>query len=270
MLRLFCSSFVGGLYATLHLWPDFTLAYTLPVKILSSILMIWIVFGYRHPLSFIRSLGVFYFVCFVTGGAMVALHFFIEGDAQVAGGILFTETRGWGSPVSWLFILIGFPLVWFYTKFSFQSMKERDQIEHYMTAVRIQIEGERLECMGLVDTGNQLRDPITRSPVMLVEMKQLQDYLPKEVHDMFLVKDWEQSWADIPPEWMVKIRVIPYRAAGSSSDMMMAFKPDQVEIWRDNQWNNVGKVLIGIDVGQLSTDGSYQAIIHPSCLSIVS
>jgi stage II sporulation protein GA (sporulation sigma-E factor processing peptidase) len=269
-LRLLSSSFVGGLYATLHLWPNFTIAYTLPIKILSSILMIWIVFGYRNPIAFIRTLGVFYFVCFVTGGAMVALHYIVAGDAQVAGGILFTETKGWGSPVSWVFIMIGFPLVWLYTKFSFQSMKERDQIEQYMTAVKIQIQGKSFECTGLVDTGNQLRDPITRAPVMLVEMKQLMEYLPVEVHKMFLSKDWEQSWSDIPPEWMIKIRIIPYRAAGTDSDMMIAFKPDQVEIWRDNQWNNVGKILIGIDVGQLSTDGSYQAIIHPSCLSIVS
>lgn len=270
MFRLFFASIIGGLYATLHLWPNFTLAYTLPVKILSSILMIWIVFGYRNPFVFLRTLGVFYFICFVTGGAMVALHYLLAGDAEVAGGILFTETKGWGSPVSWVFIMIGFPLVWLYTKFSFQSMKERDQIEQYMTAVRIQIQGNSFECTGLVDTGNQLRDPISRAPVMLVEMQKLIEYVPVEVQTMFLSKDWEQSWSGIPPEWMVKIRIIPYRAARTDSDMMIAFKPDQVEIWKDNQWNNVGKILIGIDVGQLSTDGSYQAIIHPSCLSVVS
>lgn len=201
---------------------------------------------------------------------MVALHYLLAGDAEVAGGILFTETKGWGSPVSWVFIMIGFPLVWLYTKLSFQSMKERDQIEQYMTAVRIQIQGHSFECTGLVDTGNQLRDPISRAPVMLVEMQQLIQYVPVEVQTMFLSKDWEQSWSGIPPEWMVKIRIIPYRAARGDSDMMIAFKPDQVEIWKDNQWNNVGKILIGIDVGQLSADGSYQAIIHPSCLSFVS
>jgi stage II sporulation protein GA (sporulation sigma-E factor processing peptidase) len=268
--RLLLASIVGGIYATLYLWPMFTLAYTLPMKLLSSLFMVWIVFGYRHPLIFLRTLGVFYFVCFVTGGTMVALHYIVEGDAQVAGGILFTETKGWGSPVSWMFISFGFPLVWLYTKFTFQSMKEREQVEQYMTAVKIQISGKSFECMGLVDTGNQLRDPISRAPVMLVELDQLADYLPAEVHKMFRNQDWEQSWSEIPPEWMVKIRIIPYRAARSDSDMMIAFKPDQVEIWQDDQWNTAGKVLIGIDVGQLSADGSYQAIIHPSCISVVS
>jgi stage II sporulation protein GA (sporulation sigma-E factor processing peptidase) len=69
---------------------------------------------------------------------------------------------------------------------------------------------------------------------------------------------------------MVKIRIIPYRVAGSDHEMMIAFKPDAVEIWREDEWNNVGKVLIGIDVGRISSDGTYQAIIHPSCLSVVS
>lgn len=270
MWRIILAAVIGGIYSMLHLWPQFALAYFFPVKIFVSMIMVWVAYGFGHPLSYLRNLGVFYLVCFITGGAMVALHYVITGDSQVAGGIFFTQSaNGWGSPVSWLFILIGFPLVWAYTRFSLSSLEERQAINQYLTRVKILVEGKVIECTGLVDTGNQLRDPITRTPVMMVELEQLASWIPDELKQMVVQKDWEQGWTGLPPEWMRKIRIIPYRAAGSEGEMMIAFKPDQVEIFREEKWNNVGKVLIGIDVGHLSSDGTYQAIIHPSCLSAV-
>lgn len=262
---------IGGGYATLHLWPQFQTIYSFPVKVMISLVMIWIAFGFIHLFAFMRNLGVFYFICFVTGGAMIALHFILTGESQTSGGIFFTETRtGWGSPVSWGFILIGFPLVWMYAKLSFRTLEQQQHIHRFLLPVRIQVKGKQLECTGLVDTGNQLRDPITRAPVIMVELKQLEEKIPASLIDMVKEKDWEQGWAHLPPEWMVKVKLIPYRVAGGETEMMIAFKPDQVEIWQDDGWNNVGRVLIGIDVGCLSSDGTYQAIIHPACVSAVS
>lgn len=269
--RLLLGAGFGGIYATLHLWQEFAPAYFLPMKLLVSMLMIYVSFGFHNLIQYLRTLGVFYVVCFLTGGAMIALHYILTGDHQVAGGILYTESpSGWGSPVSWLFLLLGFPTVWVYTRFSLGTLQERQQFEQFLTPIRIVTDGEELECTGLVDTGNQLKDPISRSPVLLVELNQLEPFLPESVVNMIKQRDWEEGWSEIPPEWMVKIRLVPYRAAGREQEMMIAYKPDKVEIWQENQWNNVGKVLIGIDVGRFSTDGTYQAIIHPSCLSAVS
>lgn len=269
--RLIVGATIGGIYATLHLWQEFTPAYFLPMKLLVSMFMIYLSFGFGNLISYLRTLGVFYVTCFLTGGAMIALHFIWTGDHQVAGGLLYTESpSGWGSPVSWLFLWIGFPLVWIYSRFSLGTLQERQQFEQFLTPLKITTDGQELECTGLVDTGNQLRDPLTRAPVLLLELDELRPFLPDTVVKMAYAKDWEQGWGELPPEWMVKIRLVPYRAAGSQQEVMIAYKPDQVEIWQENQWNNVGKVLIGIDVGRFSTDGTYQAIIHPSCLSAVS
>jgi stage II sporulation protein GA (sporulation sigma-E factor processing peptidase) len=51
--------------------------------------------------------------------------------------------------------------------------------------------------------------------------------------------------------------------------MMVAIKPDYVRVRQENGWNKMEKILIGLDVGRLSSDGTYQAIIHPSCIRAV-
>jgi stage II sporulation protein GA (sporulation sigma-E factor processing peptidase) len=48
--------------------------------------------------------------------------------------------------------------------------------------------------------------------------------------------------------------------------MMVTLKPNRVEIRQQQDWVAAGKVLVGLDPGRLSSDGTYQAIIHPSCL----
>jgi stage II sporulation protein GA (sporulation sigma-E factor processing peptidase) len=269
VLRLLFAAGLGGAYSMLHLWPQFALAYFFPVKILISLVMVWMAYGFHHPLAYFRNLGVFYLVCFVAGGAMIAFHYVMTGDSQVAGGIFFTRTaEGWGSPVSWALILFGFPLVWLYTKFSLGSLKENQRVQQYLTQVRIHLAQHQQECTGLVDTGNQLRDPITRTPVMIVELEPLKEWFPEELKQMLLQHDWEEGWSRLPADWMRRIRVVPYRAAGKNNEMMIAIKPDYVEILQEEDWHKVEKILIGIDVGRLSSDGTYQAIIHPSCYAL--
>lgn len=268
--RLFFASVIGGIYSALYLWSAFGVAFLLPIKILVSLVMIWVAFGMHHPLSYFRNLFVFYLVCFLTGGAMLAMHYLFTGDSNVFSGSLFATSGGWGSPVSWLFIVIGFPLVWLYCKFSFQSLEERKGIHQHLALVQIDVAGTITECMGLVDTGNQLRDPITRAPIIMIELKKIEEWIPIELKRVLLGGDFSHLSENLPMSWVKRIRIIPYRATGTKGNLLIAFKPDVVKILQQKEWHTVDKVLIGIDVGCVSSDGAFQAIIHPSCLTVVS
>jgi stage II sporulation protein GA (sporulation sigma-E factor processing peptidase) len=268
--RLLLSALLGGFYSMLHLWPQFSIAYFLPVKIIVSFFMVWIAFGWKDPLAFFRNLGMFYLICFITGGAMIAFHYVMTGDSQVAGGIFYTESQhGWGSPVSWGLIIFGFPVVWLYTRLSLRSLDERQMFHQFTADVKIRLKDQELRCVGLVDTGNQLRDPITRAPVIMVELEQLKPLLPEPLWKIAKEPGFEKDWDELPADWMNRIRLIPYRAAGTKNNLLMALKPDYVIISQGENENKIKKILIGIDVGSLSSDGTYQAIIHPSCVSAV-
>lgn len=201
---------------------------------------------------------------------MIALHYLLTGDSNVFSGSLFTTSGGWGSPVSWLFVVIGFPLVWLYTKFSFQSLEERHVVNQHLTEIHIDVAGTTIECTGLVDTGNQLRDPITRAPIIMIELQKIEEWIPPELKKVVLDGNMDAVGLLSCSDWLHRIRIVPYRSAGSKGNLLIAFKPDNFKILREKEWHTVDKVLIGIDVGLLSSDGTFQAIIHPSCLPVVS
>ncbi|MEX2104056.1 MAG: sigma-E processing peptidase SpoIIGA, partial [Bacilli bacterium] len=117
-------------------------------------------------------------------------------------------------------------------------------------------------------TGNQLRDPITRAPVVIIESHLLKGIVPdaflQSIHE--LKDDWNTVLNDLDDEWGRRFRMIPFRSISKDSQFMMALKPDKIVIWQDGKTSESNKVLIGIDSGQLSSDGTYRAIVHPGLI----
>ncbi|MNJ63845.1 Sporulation factor SpoIIGA [compost metagenome] len=72
------------------------------------------------------------------------------------------------------------------------------------------------------------------------------------------------DWADDESfPWRDRLRLVPYRGINKGSQFMLALKPDEVCVVRDGQKVVTTKVLIGLDGGQLSSEKTYRAIIHP-------
>lgn len=56
----------------------------------------------------------------------------------------------------------------------------------------------------------------------------------------------------------------PIQGVNRGTQFMLALKPDKVVIAYDGKQVEATKVLIGLDGGKLSSEGAYQAIIHPA------
>ncbi|MFC4076524.1 sigma-E processing peptidase SpoIIGA [Salinithrix halophila] len=264
--RILCAALLGACYAVLQLWQPLTFSYTFFGKLFFSILMVGVAMGFHSPVAFLRNLGVFYLISFVTGGGMFALHYFLSGGVHATGSTFFTLSSGWGSPVSWVFVLLAFPLVWLYARLSFRSLADRQVVHESLAKVRIQLGEVGLECTGLIDTGNQLRDPITRTPVILVELEEWARILPVSLVDAVRKGNWDGLGKEMPAEWLTRVRLVPFRGAASEGNILVALKPDRMEVFQGGAWQVTGKALIGLDTGRLSSDGTYQAILHPSCM----
>lgn len=265
--RILLAALLGAGYAVFYLWPHFSIFYSLTAKIFFACMMIWIAFGFVSPIAYLRNIGVFTLSSFVIGGGMFALHYIVTGKGEAAGGIFLTQSTGWGSPVSWLFVLLAFPIIWIYARYTFRSMVEQESVSQYLARVAIYFNEQKIECTGLIDTGNQLRDPVTRAPVMMVELEQLTPYLPTAIEKVVKEEKWESLTLLLTPEWIRRISLIPFRAAGNRGGLLLALKSDKVEIMQGSICHQNSNVLVGLDTSRLSSDGTYQAIIHPACIN---
>ncbi len=97
--------------------------------------------------------------------------------------------------------------------------------------VLLQCEGRRQLLRALVDTGNNLTDPITGAPVLLVDRTGAQRLFPKGLcpEDASLAAP-AAALAQLSEVWdATRLRLLPYRAVGVSSGLLLALRVDGIE-----------------------------------------
>ncbi len=100
---------------------------------------------------------------------------------------------------------------------------------------------------GIVDTGNSLREPISRKPVSVLE---------KEVFDGLYEEGNE-------PEGF---RAIPYRSVGCERGIMKGYQIPEMTIEQGGIKKVCRNVYVAVSEKAVSSTKSYQMLIHPELL----
>ncbi|MGJ7034028.1 sigma-E processing peptidase SpoIIGA [Anoxybacillus eryuanensis] len=254
--RLTLAALFGSLLVLLLFTPFAYMMSHVATKIVFSFFIVSICFGFHRFRFFIENVLAFYFATFMMGGGMIAFHFLLQNEIT-------TYRSGWllhSTSVSWLFVVIMFPILWLLSKAQMGTIREKKLRFEHVIDVRVTCFGQTVCLKGLVDSGNQLRDPLTNTPVMIVELQPFAHIFPPAVLQMIHKRTYTD---DIPSEWASRIRFVPYRAVGVEQQLLIAMKPDDVQ-WSDGkQWTSVTKVLVGFHPSSLSADGEYNCIVHP-------
>ncbi|QFT88786.1 Sporulation factor SpoIIGA [Bacillus sp. THAF10] len=266
--RICIGAFIGSLIVVLMFTPLQALVANPLLKILFSFAMILITFGFHRIRTFVENLLVFYVTTFAIGGGMLAIHFALQVDHRFANDSIMTLTRGLGDPISWLFVLIGFPILLILSKKQFDSIETRKFKYDQLATIKIWIEKEVITIPALVDSGNQLLDPITKTPVMIAEISAMQAFIPQELIQAVDSISQTQGWPTFSSDtkWVDRIRIVPYRAVGKATTLMLAIKPDKAIIIHDQKYVETSKFLIGLTKTNLSSEGDYMCILHPKML----
>lgn len=274
--RLSGAALLGALYAVTMFWADIPYLYSFAAKVLVSLAMVLLSFGYGGPLQLARNFGAFYTVNFVTLGGVIGLSYLLQSSGNPWGGIAYTADGGlileWRMQLG-LFLVTFLLSVWLFRGTS-ESRRKVQQMETLLWDVVIQIEDRAWNVRALLDTGNRLYDPLTRIPVMIVEASIWKDELPTGWCERLKGESADQLIAEMDADlsqsytWAHRLRLIPYRALNGSSRLMLAVKPDEVLLCREGHPPlKVNRVLVGLDGGVLSSEGSYRAIVHPDLAS---
>jgi len=261
---------LGAMYTIVYFVPELGFFHIFITKIIFSVIMVISAFGYSHFIAFIRSISTFYFVSFVTGGGVFALQYFFQINHDVINGIY--VSRSTNPLIVLLLIFIGFIGIWFFSGKTFQAMERKRNIHQHIIDIEIYMFDAIIQCKGLVDTGNQLYDPISRKPVMILEAKQLsilpEFYMGLYQNGEFQLEKYHQLSDQVESKWLTRTQLIPFRSVGKNMEFILALRPDKVVIQTEEQKDLFqSKVLVGLDFGQLSNDQAYQAIIHPDLLT---
>lgn len=266
--RLFTGGLIGSLIILLSLTPMHTFSSHPFTKLFFSIMMVLTVFGFKRFRYFFKGLMTFYLTTFLIGGTLIGVHYFIKFDFQLSSSVMLASVRGFGDPISWLFVLLGFPLAWHFSKRHMDSL-EMTKIQYdSLINVLVSINGEMYKFMGLIDSGNQLYDPITKMPVMFISIKNREEEFSEDIVKM--AQNPESiilGEAVISPEWEHRMRIVPCKVVGQDHQLIIAIKPDVIILEKDHEQIQADKGLISFSMQQLSADDAFQCIVHPKLVT---
>ncbi|GAA0331198.1 sigma-E processing peptidase SpoIIGA [Bacillus carboniphilus] len=237
-------------------------------KVMLSFVIIFAAFGYRRLKFFLQATITFYITTFLMGGGLIGLHYFFQYESKFSQSLLMASIKGFGDPISWIFVILGFPALWFVT--TKQSEKwEMSKIRFDQTVkVHIEIQQVTGQLTGLVDSGNQVFDPLSKLPVMFISPEKLE--VPQEVKEMSRnPSSYIEGTINVPNGWESRLRMVPCRTVGQVGDLLVAFKPDNITIETQNGQTMDVKGLISFSNHSLSTEGLFDAIVHPKMMTRV-
>ncbi len=125
--------------------------------------------------------------------------------------------------------------------------------------IKVNINSKFTYIKAIIDTGNFLREPITKIPVIVVEKDVLIHIIPDYILNNL---DRIIGGDDINlGEYMNKIRLIPFTSLGKENGILLGLKADSVLVELEDNTINIDNVIVAIYNGSLSKNGKYKALI---------
>ncbi|MDI6602381.1 MAG: sigma-E processing peptidase SpoIIGA [Thermoanaerobacteraceae bacterium] len=262
-VRIFLGSLTGSLYVILMFIYRNAIFQTIPLKFMLSALIVVIVFYPPRLKDFIRLLSFFYLVSIIFGGVAFALYYLSGNyDSYYFNGVFVFNDF----PVILIVItiLIGCYLIFYCIEYVRKIRKNIIQME-------ILINSNSVTTNALVDTGNTLYEPISHTPVIIIEFETLKEILPESVNE-YLLRLNQNSFFDfdsinnIDPEWLKRFRLLPFKDIGRENGMLLGIKPDRLKILGENDTKVIQNVILGIYFNKLSVNNEYCALLHTDLL----
>ncbi|MBO4293609.1 MAG: sigma-E processing peptidase SpoIIGA [Clostridia bacterium] len=256
--RLILASLIGAIYTILTYVITIKFYSNFILKFLLSIMIIYVAYNPPNIKKMWKYLLIFYLTSFVFGGAAFAIIYVIKPQDILMKNGLFLGTYPLKSVV--LAGIIGFVLI----ITTFKIIKSKITKKDIYKNLKIEIDGKQIKIKAMLDTGNMLKDPITGSPVIVVEKSILYEILPRELLDnieRILEGNFEKISEDIKEKFIKRLKFIPFASLGRQNGMLVGIKPNSVEIIEEQSTSKRKDIIIGIYEKSLTKDGRYRALM---------
>ena len=254
LIRVVTSSAIGSIYAIISYVTELYIYTSIISKGILAIVMVYIAFNPQNMKNMWKQLLIFYLTSFVFGGVALYLIYFIKPqDVFIKNGIFVGD-------YALKSIFLGAIIAFIIIKISIKIVKTKINAKDMFCKIRIKLNGKEIETKAMIDTGNLAKEPITNTPVVIVESSLLEKVLPKEILnsiDNILAGKLD----GVKEEYISRLRCIPFSSLGKQNGMLLGIKADEIVVEKEEE-NKISKnVIIGVYERSLTKRGEYRALI---------
>ncbi|WP_170233213.1 sigma-E processing peptidase SpoIIGA [Sporomusa termitida] len=263
--RILPAAFLGGIYSLVGIFPQMFMLYTIPGKLLASVLIILLAFGRRSLKLTLTLIGIFFVISFILGGAVLGWLYFAQTGATPGAGQLIT--------LSWRHLLIGTVIAVTLIGLIVKQMLGRMYRRQTFYQAKIEYDGRSAEITGMLDTGNGLFSLLGHKPVVLLNRQASLSLLSLQAA-AYLNNNTPETWLTnldqcLDTAWLSRVEVIPYQSVGSRS-VLLGFRPDHITVMTECGPARTANVLIGVYGGVFAGGSDCQALLHPALITGVN
>lgn len=254
-LRLLLAAGLGAVYACAALfWPG-CLVYSLPAKLVFSILMLMIAFYPSKWGQLIKQLVYFYCISLFAAGAAMALP-----NLGRAPGAPVSPSLFWLAGAALLVVLLAWGAGNYLAERIVPGMLTFD--------VEMRFESKSCSGCGFLDTGNALKDPLTDRPVLVAEYSLLKNCLPPDFCRAIEAGSSENDMiaSMTGSEWAHRLRLIPFQSIGQKNGMLVGVRADEVVVDTGRKCIAHHGLVVALYLDRLSADDSYRMLIPAAVL----
>ena len=260
LVRVIIASIIGSIYAVLLYVTELEIYTSVISKFILSIIIVYVAYNPQNITKMWKQLLIFYLTSFVFGGVSLYLIYFINPQNISMVNGMFA-----GDNVLKI-VLLGAILAFIIIKISLKVIKTKITSKDMYCNIVIRLNDKQVETKAMIDTGNQVKEPITNTPVIIVESTLLYELLPKEILnniEEILNGNLDKVSEEVQENYISKLRYIPFKSLGKENGMLLGIKADEVEIENEDESESrkVKNIIIGIYDKSLTRRGEYRALL---------
>lgn len=257
-LRLIMASLLGAIYSVVAYMKILEIYSNIILKILLSVIIVYIAYNPQTVKKLWKILVMFYLVSFVFGGVAFSLIYIIKPQDIIMKNGLFLGTY----PLKTIILgaIVAFAIIIIAVKIIRKKFTTKDMI----CDIEIMLNNKKINTKALIDTGNMLKEPITNTPVVVVEKILLYKCIPKEILNninQIIGGDLEKIPQQIQSQYISKLKLIPFSSLGKQNGMLLGIKVQQIKIIKESEEITKENIIVGIYQQSLTKNGEYQALM---------
>lgn len=213
--------------------------------LLCTVILVLFAFGYHCLRDLIINAGLLFVIALMLGGLMEAVLSIVNQNKSVMG---YRVDRLSGRIPFLLILALSIVLTPVIVRI-FYLQRRLKQEQELLYEVTIVIGEHTISCRGLMDTGNNLYEPISKDPVIIVDRN-------------LLIEEFKEQSKSKPASFCV----IPFSSIGKEHGILYGIRPDRVTIHDTKKEYTSCRTVCALSEHDFKRRG-YHAILHTELLN---